>query len=222
MTYLAHLLRSAVSFSLLLAALTACNSPASTTPASSGGDTPFAGGSTANDPAAAAERIEANPNTADSLHLLSPGQAGRLKIKMTEQEIQALVSAEQLHKITRTVGDSTYPAYEMRDAQKPEAPVTILEMAGNEQRGFRLRRIVITDPQYRTAEGIGVGSPFGVARQTFGLTRVRTTPDGFAAVSRQMRMAWLLDEKSLPAQHPDDMETAAVPTAARIMGVLVY
>ena len=159
---------------------------------------------------------------ADSLHLLSPGQAGRLLIRMPEKLLLARVAADQLHKITRTVGDSTYPAYEMRDAQQPNAPVTILEMAGNQQKGFRLRRIIITDPQYRTGEGIGVGSPFGVARQTFGLSRVRMTPEGFAAVSRQTRMAWLLDEKSLPAKHPSDMATAEIPTATRIKGVILF
>jgi hypothetical protein len=214
--------RFAVGALLLLVALVGCNSPENRSPAASSGDTPFAGSSTATDPSAAAQRIAANPNVADSLHLLSPGQAGRLLIRMPEKLLLARVSAEQLHKITRTVGDSTYPAYEMRDAQQPSAPVTILEMAGNEQKGFRLRRIIITDPQYRTGEGIGVGSPFGVARQAFGLSRVRMTPEGFAAVSRQTRMAWLLDENSLPAKHPSDMATAEIPTATRIKGVILF
>ncbi|GGF25828.1 hypothetical protein [Hymenobacter cavernae] len=222
MTDLAYLIRSTAGALLLTATLTACDSSTNSTPASSSSDTPFAGNSTATDPAAAAERIAANPNTPDSLHLLSPGQAGRLRIKMSEKVLLARVPAEQLRKITRTVGDSTYPAYEMRDAQQPSAPATLLELAGNEQKGFRLRRIIITDPQYRTGEGIGVGSPFGVARQTFGLSRVRITPDGFAAVSRQTRMAWLLDENSLPAKHPNDMATAEIPTATRITGVIVY
>lgn len=222
MNYLAPYLRVAASTFVVAATLSACNSPSSSSPASSSGDTPFAGNSTATDPSAAAQRIAANPNVADSLHLLSPGQAGRLLIKMPEKLLLARVAADQLRKITRTVGDSTYPAYEMRDAQEPNAPVTILEMAGSEQKGFRLRRIIITDPQYRTGEGIGVGSPFGVARQTFGLSRVRMTPEGFAAVSRQTRMAWLLDEKSLPAKHPNDMATAEIPTATRITGVILY
>ncbi|WP_324677697.1 hypothetical protein [Hymenobacter sp. GOD-10R] len=214
--------RSAVGALLLLVALVGCNSSDNRSPAASSGDTPFAGNSTATDPSAAAQRIAANPNVADSLHLLSPGQAGRLLIRMPEKLLLSRVSAEQLHKITRTVGDSTYPAYEMRDAQQPSAPVTILEMAGSEQKGFRLRRIIITDPQYRTGEGIGVGSPFGVARQAFGLSRVRMTPEGFAAVSRQTRMAWLLDENSLPAKHPSDMATAEIPTATRIKGVILF
>ncbi|OUJ74295.1 hypothetical protein [Hymenobacter crusticola] len=222
MKHLASFLGSTAGALLLAATLVACNSPESRTPTASSGDTPFAGNSTATDPSAAAQRIAANPNVADSLHLLSPGQAGRLLIKMPEKLLLARVSAEQLHKITRTVGDSTYPAYEMRDAQQPSAPPTILEMAGNAQKGFRLRRIIITDPQYRTGEGIGVGSPFGVARQTFGLSRVRMTPEGFAAVSRQTRMAWLLDENSLPAKHPTDMATAEIPTATRIKGVILF
>ena len=214
-------LRPALAGLLLVGGLAACNSAADKGSAS-GGDVPFTGDSRATDPDAAAQRIAQTPNMPDSLHLLSPGQAGRLRVRMPEKLLLARVPAEQLHKITRTVGDSTYPAYEMRDAQQPTAPPTLLEMAGNNQTGFYLRRIIITDPQYRTGEGIGVGSPFGAARQLFGFSRVRTTPDGFAAVSRQTRMAWLLDENSLPADHSNDMPSAEIPTATRIKGVVVY
>ncbi|WP_219160720.1 hypothetical protein [Hymenobacter profundi] len=214
------MLRAALLPLALLAGLTACDS--STTPTASSGASPFAGDSRATDPDAAAQRIAQTPNMPDSLHLISPGQAGRLRVRMPEKLLLARVPADQLRKLTRTVGDSTYPAYEMRDAQDPSAPPTLLEMAGNQQRGFYLRRIIVTDPQYRTGEGVGVGSPFGAARQLFGLTRVRTTPDGFAAVSRQARMAWLLDENSLPADHSTDMPSAEIPTATRITGVVVY
>lgn len=214
-------LRSALAGALLVGGLAACNS-ATDNNAASGSDVPFAGNSRATDPDAAAQRIAQTPNMPDSLHLISPGQAGRLRVRMPEKLLLARVPAEQLHKLSRTVGDSTYPAYELRDAQQPTAPPTLLEMAGNNKGGFYLRRIIITDPQYRTGEGIGVGSPFGAARQLFGFSRVRTTPDGFAAVSRQMRMAWLLDENSLPANHSNDMPSAEIPTATRITGVVVY
>ncbi|MBC6609619.1 hypothetical protein H8B15_01715 [Hymenobacter sp. BT507] len=213
-------LRAALLPLALLAGLAACDS--STTPTASSGASPFAGDSRTTDPDAAAQRIAQTPNMPDSLHLISPGQAGRLRVRMPEKLLLARVPTDLLHKLTRTVGDSTYPAYELHDAQDPSAPPTLLEMAGSQQRGFYLRRIVITDPQYRTGEGVGVGSPFGAARQLFGFSRVRTTPDGFAAVSRQARMAWLLDENSLPADHSSDMESAEIPTATRIKGVVVY
>jgi len=213
-------LRSALVGLLLAGSLVACNSADNNS--ASNGDVPFAGDSRATDPNAAAQRIAQTPNMPDSLHLISPGQAGRLRVRMPEKLLLARVPADQLHKLTRTVGDSTYPAYEMRDAQQPTAPPTLLEMAGNDRQGFYLRRIVITDPQYRTGEGVGVGSPFGAARQLFGFSRVRTTPDGFAAVSRQTSMAWLLDENSLPADHSNDMPSAEIPTATRIKGVVVY
>lgn len=223
-TFLTGRLRPVLPGLVLLAGLAACDSSSSTprTPEASSGATPFAGDSRATDPDAAAQRIAQTPNMPDSLHLISPGQAGRLRVRMPERLLLARVPASQLHRLTRTVGDSTYPAYELRDAQQPAAPPTLLEMAGSPQRGFYLRRIIITDPQYRTGEGIGVGSPFGAARQVFGFSRVRRTPDGFAAVSRQMRMAWLLDDNSLPPNHSSDMHSAEIPTATRIKGVVVY
>lgn len=207
---------------LLTAALSACGSSETRTPAASGGDTPFSADARATDPSAAAQRLASIPNMPDSLHLISPGQAGRLRLNMTEKEILAVVPAAQLRKATYLDKGRTLPAYEMLDAQQPTAPPTVLHLTGDSATGNRLRRIRIYDPQYRTGEGIGVGSPFGAARQVLGLTKVRNTAAGFAAVSGQVKMAWVIDPNSLPAKHPDEMNSADIPTAARITGVLLY
>jgi hypothetical protein len=158
----------------------------------------------------------------DSLHLISPGRAGRLRLGMTEAKLKAVVPAHQLRRTTYQDKGQTLPAYEMLDAQQPGAPATVLHLIGDSVAGYTLRRIRIYDPQYRTAEGIGVGSPFGAARQNLGLTKVRPTPAGFAAVSGQVQMAWVIDPKSLPAKHPEEMNSADIPPAARITGVLLY
>lgn len=205
---------------LLALQLSACNS--SGTSGSSSGDVPFAGDSRASDPNAAAERLAANPNVPDSLHLISPGRAGRLRLNMTEKELLRRVPAAQLKRTTYQDQGQTYPAYEMLDAQKPDAPATVLHLRPDSTGTTRLRRIRIYDPQYRTAEGIGVGSPFGAASQNLGLTRVRNTPAGFAGVSGLVNMAWVIDPNSLPNKHPDEMKPADIPQAARITGVLLY
>ncbi|UOQ77073.1 hypothetical protein MUN84_21900 [Hymenobacter sp. 5516J-16] len=160
--------------------------------------------------------------TPDSLHLLSPGRAGRLRLGMREERLKEVVPANLLRATTYQDQGHTLPAYEMRDAQQPQAPPTVLHLIGDSSTGFRLRRIRIYDPQYRTAEGIGVGSPFGAARQNLGLTKVRDTPAGFAAVSGEVQMAWLIDPNSLPAKHPAEISSAEVPPASRITGVLLY
>jgi hypothetical protein len=205
---------------VLVVQLGACGS--SENSAASGGDVPFAGDSRASDPEAAADRLAVNANVPDSLHLLSPGRAGRLRLHMTEKELLKQVPATQLKRISYQDQGQTYPAYEMLDAQKPDAPATILHLLPDSTGTSRLRRIRIYDPQYRTAEGIGVGSPFGAARQNLGLTRLRNTPAGFAAVSDLVNMAWLIDPKSLPDKNPNDLSSADIPPAARITGVLLY
>ncbi|MBC8082730.1 MAG: hypothetical protein H7Z21_05910, partial [Hymenobacter sp.] len=156
------------------------------------------------------------------LHLLSPGRAGRLRLNMTERELLSRVPAAQLRRTTYQDRGKTLPAYEMLDAQKPGAPASVLHLLPDSTGTVRLRRIRIYDPQYRTAEGIGVGSPFGAARQNLGLTRVRNTAAGFAGVSGLVSMAWLIDPNSLPAKLPEDMSSADIPAAARITGVLLY
>ncbi|TGE20001.1 hypothetical protein [Hymenobacter elongatus] len=205
---------------VLGACLSACDSSSSsrTPAASAGAETPFAGTNGATDPAALSTSAARLP---DSLHLISPSRVGRLRLNMKEHELLAVVPAAQLTKSTHQFEGATYPAYRMRDAQQPTAPATILEFIGSDSTQYTLRRIRIYDPQYRTAEGIGVGSPFGAARQVYGLTRVRQDEDDFVAISGEMRIGWILDENSLPARHGNDISTSEIPPATRIMGVRV-
>ncbi|SNC63901.1 hypothetical protein SAMN06265337_0972 [Hymenobacter gelipurpurascens] len=204
----------------LLLALVSCNETGSSQAAAGSPEPPFvpAAGTTAT---GTATNTPGAP-TPDSLHLISPGRAGRLRLGMTEKKLLAVVPAGQLRRTTYQDKGLTLPAYEMTDAQQPAAPATILHLIGDSTHGYILRRIRIYDPQYRTAEGIGVGSPFGAARQNLGLTKVRPTPAGFAAVSGQVQMAWVIDPNSLPTKHPEEMNSADIPPAARITGVLLY
>ncbi len=211
---------------LLTAALGSCNSPS----APETGTPPFVSANGATDPAAlkpgAASRTQQpGPAATDSLnlaYLISPDWVRQLRLGMRENQIRKLRDPTMLRATTCPDNDRQLPAYALRDARKPNAPATVLHLIGDSATGYRLRRIRIYDPQYRTAEGIGVGSPFGAARQNLGLTRVRTTPAGFAAVSGAAKIAWIIDPSSLPDKHPEEMSSTNTSPAAHIAGVLLY
>ena len=96
-------------------------------------------------------------------------------------------------------------------------------MVGDSLEGYRLWRVRVTEPKYRTAAGIGVGSPYGAARQLYGISTVERTDLGLVAVSDQVGMAWMLDENSLPKNsRPRPLTPADVPPATRITGVLLF
>jgi hypothetical protein len=158
----------------------------------------------------------------DSLHLISPGRAGRLRLGMSEARLKRVVPGALLTPTTYQDKGQTLPAYELRDADHPDAPASLLHLIGDARMGYRIRRIRIYSPHYRTAEGIGVGSPFGAARQNLGLTRIRNTPAGLAAVSGQVQLAWVIDPNSLPNKPPEQIQSGEIPPAARITGVLLY
>lgn len=228
---------------VLLALVAACNSPdTASTPAASGADAPPfvpATGPTA-DPAAASPGAEAGPaqaskpatpsapaastpSTVDSARfLLSPGRVGALRLNMSETALLEAVPYEQLRETTRTVEGIRYPAYEWPDRQQPQAPPLLLEMVGDSAEGYRLWRVQVRDPRYRTAAGIGVGSPFGAAVQQYGVSTIERTDAGLVAVSDQARMSWVLDEKSVPAARRGTVRAADVPPATRITGVLLF
>ena len=214
----------------LLLGLSACQDSPSTATAETG-NTPFvaADGTPAGAPGEQSVARTASAPTApsgaplpDSLHLVSPGQAGRIRLGISEARLKELVPVALLTPTTYDDHGRTLPAYELRDAARPEAPATVLHLIAAPGGGNQVRRIRIYDPQYRTAEGIGVGSPFGAARQNLGLTHIRNTPAGLAAVSGDLQMAWVIDPNSLPAGPPENIRSADIPPAARITGILLY
>lgn len=222
----------AAAYLLALSAVSACDSSTTQTPVASSGEQPFQSSPppTASAPSAAsppppgspqAPVSAANPTTPDSLHLISADRVGRLRLNTHERGVLYLIPENRRRKSMRTIGTTTYPVYEVTDAQQPTAPPLLLEMAPDAAGDYRIRRIRVTDPQYRTGDGIGVGSPYGAARQQYGITSVKRTEDGLVAISDAVSMAWLLDEQSLPAKHPDQMQPGDVPTATRIIGVLL-
>jgi hypothetical protein len=210
---------------LALSALGACDSSPTQTPAASSDDQPFVSerpATTPPPPGTAKEPVSAtNPTTPDSLHLISEDRVGRLRLNTHEKAVLYLIPESRRRKSMRTSGNTTYPVYEVTDAQQPAAPPLLLEMAADTQGSYRIRRIRVMDPQYRTGDGIGVGSPYGAARQQYGISSVKHTPDGLVALSDAGNIAWLLDEQSLPTKHPEQMAPADVPTATRIIGVLI-
>jgi hypothetical protein len=155
------------------------------------------------------------------LHLISEDRVGRLRLNTHENAVLRLIPETRRRKSMRTSGNTTYPVYEITDAQQPTAPPLLLEMAPDVDGSYRIQRIRVTDPQYRTGDGIGVGSPYGAARQQYGITSVKRTEDGLVAKSDAVNIAWLIDEQSLPVKQPDQMEPADVPTATRIVGVII-
>lgn len=158
----------------------------------------------------------------DSLHLLRTGHVGRLRLNMKEAAMLAVLPAQQLRKTTRQLEGIDYPVYELRDARYPQAPPLLLEMVGDEEEGFRLWRVQVTAPQYRTAFGLGVGSTLGEVRRQFRLSTVELADAGLVAVSDQARMSWLLDEDSLPDRAAMLRNPATVPDGTRIKGVLLF
>ncbi|MET4104988.1 hypothetical protein [Hymenobacter sp. UYP22] len=216
----------------LCAGLTGCDSTPAARSATDPGTPPFATangkpgpttpGSASVARTASLPPAESGAPLPDSLHLISPGQAGRLRLGMSESRLKRVVPAQLLTDTTYQDQGRTLPAYQLRDAQYPDDPASTLHMIEDGKGGFRLRRIRIYSSRYRTAEGIGVGSPFGAARQNLGLTRIRNTPAGLAAVSGQVQMAWVVDPNSLPNKPAEQIQSSEIPPAARITGVLLY
>ncbi len=142
---------------------------------------------------------------------------------MTETALLDRVPKEMLHKTTRELEGIAYPVYELRDPTHPDAPPTILELVGDEEEGFRIWRIQLHDPRYRSAQGgVGVGSTFGQARLAYGIQFVERADMGLVAVSEAAQISWLLDASTLPNPNAPVLRPTDVPDATKIRGVLLF
>jgi hypothetical protein len=163
---------------------------------------------------------------------LSKGKAGPVAIGMTIDELYEKVGKENTRLVdTYTEGFFSpvveiYLEHEPKDA-KPSliAGVVGRPPAGNERpffiSAFVVGHISVNDAQFRTNQGIGVGSTLGEIRRSHKVDWITFGEGPLVARVEQIGMSFALDYSAPPGEWSTTHDPALIPDSARVVSILV-
>lgn len=168
------------------------------------------------------ETVEPNTITevTDPANLvLAKGQAGRVRIGMPIEEMRSQVPAGwQIRDTTLQLEGQQYTAYVLSN---PESPHGMLVEQLCEPT-CQIWRISIRDTNYRTAQGLGVGSKYGEVTQQHPIDYTSLGEAGFVAVSEKSGMSFILDSSQLDQNSLHKLKPDQIPANTLVRSILIY
>ena len=145
---------------------------------------------------------------------LAPGKAGRLEVGLPVDEVYRIVGRERARLIDLYREGMFDPALEIRlegAAVQPAITVPVREWPCI---AWSVQGLIVRDPRFRTAEGIGVGSTLAEVAKAYKVTVSNT--EGPHAWAEAVRMAFRLDDASLaPTARVNSVWLPGDPAAVR-------
>ena len=153
--------------------------------------------------------------------VLEKGRAGSISIGMPIEQVRQQV----------TDGTEVKDTLLMQEGQQSTA---YLLHTGDRDKGLLIEqqcepdcqvwRISVLSPDYKTAEGIGVGSSYGEVKAAYPITTVAVEEDNFVAVSDSAGMSFMLDDTKLPQDGKElgRYDPGNIPDNTPVTRVLLY
>jgi hypothetical protein len=163
------------------------------------------------------ESPEAVPNPADLL--IGKGRVGNIRIGMPIEDIRSQVpSGQQIKDTTLQLEGQQYTAYVF---SSPESPSGLLVEQICEP-DCKVWRLSIRDNNYKTAQGIGLGSKYSEVAQHYPISYTSMGEAGFVAVSEQAGMSFVLDTHQLDQNRLHALKPDQIPANTLVRGILIY
>lgn len=171
---------------------------------------------------AMSDTVEPDTNTeaTDPANLvLGKGQAGSVRIGMPIAEMRSQVpTGWQIRDTTLQLEGQQYTAYVLSNPESPHGMLVEQICEPNCQ----VWRISIRDTNYRTAQGIGVGSKYGEVVQQHPIDYTSLGEAGFVAVSEKSGMSFILDSSQLDQNSLHKLKPDQIPANTLVRSILIY
>ncbi len=150
---------------------------------------------------------------------LQSGQAGRVKIGMSIDELKKVYGETKLRSIEHSIEGNTTAAYEvLGERHRPDLRVE-QECAGT---ACKVSRITVLNPAFKSQSGVGIGSTFRDVKENFKITSVAPGEIGFVAISEDAKISFVLDMRGIPSQRWAKLKVNDVPNSTLVSGVMLY
>lgn len=151
--------------------------------------------------------------------ILAKGQAGHVRIGMPVEEMRSQVPAgQQIRDTTLQLEGQQYTAYVI-DSPENEGGMLVEQVC---EPNCQVWRISIRNPDYRTAQGLGVGSKYSEVAQHYPIAYTSLGEAGFVAVSEANGMSFILDTSQLDQSRLHQLKPGQVPANTLVQGILIY
>ncbi|MDX5420293.1 MAG: mechanosensitive ion channel protein MscS [Hymenobacteraceae bacterium] len=157
------------------------------------------------------------PNPAE--FILAKGRVGSIRIGMPIDKLRQLkLPGLQLKDTTLSLEGQNYTAYVFSSDKSPSGLVVEQQCEPTCQ----VWRLSIRDDDYRTAQGIGIGSKYAEVQQHYRIDYTAQGEAGFVAVSEAAGISFILDKSQLSKMRLDKLKPENVPANTLVKGILIY
>lgn len=157
------------------------------------------------------------PNPAE--FIIAKGRVGSIRIGMPIDEMRQLkLPGLQLKDTTLSLEGQNYTAYVFSSDSSPSGLVVEQQC----QPTCQVWRLSIRDDDYRTAEGIGIGSKFSEVQQHYRIDYTAQGEAGFVAISEAAGLSFILDTSQLNKVQLNKLNPEDIPANTLVKGILIY
>ncbi|MFD2247033.1 mechanosensitive ion channel protein MscS [Pontibacter ruber] len=159
------------------------------------------------------------PSPDPSAFVIGSNKVGSVQIGMPIEEIRQHVP--QGYTITDTtlrMEGQDYTAYVLHAGNGGKG-LLVEQQCEPECKVWRLR---VRDADYKTAQGIGIGSKYGEVQKSFPISYVGPGEGNFVAVSEKTGMTFVLNVSQLPKDRLSKLKPADVPANTIVESIFIF
>jgi hypothetical protein len=148
------------------------------------------------------------------------GQVGNIKINMPVTDLINLIPSANLQPVAITREGRGYQAYEINYSGKETQPGLLVEEIC--EPACRVWRIQVKGPEFKTPEGLGIGSTLGEVKKYYPITYLGAGETEIVAVARAQKITFLLNVSKIPPKEVPFLNIKNTPDEVMVMGMLVF
>ncbi len=156
---------------------------------------------------------------ADDDFLLAPGKAGPVEIGMDVDALYMRIGRDRTKLVDRFSEGYFSPVLEIYlDGSENDKP----SMEAHLGWGYSVDSIVVHDPRFKTAEGIGVGSTLGEIRKKYDVDSIGFGEGPLCAWVKKISMTFALDFYKVPPAWDKTGDPKLIPDSAKGTSILLW